>query len=321
MINKQAIVLTLFMVFNISSSLSVLKISTQFGDDANEMLTANFGKTNSIEELLKSTFKTLTADLDNTGLEKNNNGDHPCPSKKEQRAIWTSALANTGRQLRSAFDVRKFITGDKNDSPNDLLCETTDGETCPYLDLMKKKNLRYIDNVNDDIEYYNNVNKDGKCPYLNLKVTILGRINDNLKLVNDWIDANNKPDSNGDGRKELAVACLDNDILSIQDTKSFIVRMLAQLRDEEVKKVQGACPYLDLKVRLQARKVASAVNRLALLQYLNRKKKNTEQVFDEKISSIIAEVKKENREDDLVFQTRRNDFGFLPLFREFGEME
>lgn len=312
------------LLVNALSCMGFVKISSQTGADNSESLLAGldaksmlsnfFDKNSSIEELLKQTFNSLTSELDNDSLKSNNDGDHSKPDKKVRRVILANSLRNTQRRLWNAFDIRKYLNkGDQTFTANlGKFCE--DGKTCPYLDLLKKQYGRLVENINDEIAFIDNVNKDKKCEYLELKKTLLGRIAENLNLVIKWIDDNNKPDSLQGCPVELAKQIVENAIKNLQDTKNYIERQLAKEEFEGELERKGDCPYIDLKVRLVSRKTANDVDTLMTLKWIqNRKRTDGSEEFLEEIRSIVREVKEDFRKEGLAFTSKPKRRSFSKL--------
>ena len=284
-----------------------VKISTSMGSgpkdslfttlEASNVLSSFLDKESSIENLMNQTFNNLFGQLDELKVE------HPDkPDKKTQRVILLTAIAQTKRNLRGAFDVRKFISKGDNQSyltQKEENCQ--DGKKCKFLELRAKQLGRAVDNVNDEIKFWNDVNKDKKCEYLNVKVDVQSRVVANLNLVINWIKENNKEDGVQGDKREVALACLDNDIESLQQVIAFLQKQLAKLRVEEKTQVQGVCPYLDLRIRQQARKVANDSSTLILYQWLNRKRRDQlEDDFVKTMRGIVSEVRTEYKVDGTV---------------------
>ena len=288
-----------FCIVSSTSGMGFMKMSTTLNTgpseslfsvlETNNVLANFFDKENSIETFMNQTFKNLFNQLDEVKMR--NKITHPDePDKKTKRVILLTALAQTKRNLRGAFDIRRFVENSNDLLQNEQYCD--DDKKCPYLDLLAKQFGRAVENLNDEINFWNDVNKDGKCEYLSLKVTLLGRVVDILNRRIQWINDNNGKQLDGMSKKDLALANIDDIIKNQQDAIAFLQRQLSKLRQEDKVQVRGACPYLDLRIRLQARKVANDSSTLILLQWLNRKKRDA-------VDNMKVEEKPFQKQEDI----------------------
>ena len=218
------------------------------------------------------------------GMSMDMSGKHWSPDWKTKRNWLKLVLRVVIRKFKNGLDIRKFL-----DHQKAVEYVSDDNDACPWFALWKVQLGRIADNINDEINFINDIINKKDCSFLRLKVRLLERDLDSVNAMIKYIDEHNN--ANDDDRKDLICLykhLIDNALGNLGDTEEYVRALLRANVDpfphnntsKSLSYDRRTCPYLRLKERLHWREAVNAADAFGFTYWLNhRHSRNREDCY------------------------------------------